>query len=63
MGDIEDDGRGFNVDTLHRKKRSGIGLLGMGERIELLKGKLGIESEIGKGTRIHFEIPGQEGSG
>ena len=56
-GSIEDDGRGFNADALHTENRQGIGLLGMEERIELLKGKLTIESKPGKGTRIHFEIP------
>jgi signal transduction histidine kinase len=56
VGSIEDDGRGFNVDALHTEKREGTGLLGIEERIELLKGKLTIESKPGKGTRIHFEI-------
>jgi signal transduction histidine kinase len=62
LGDIEDDGIGFNVDTVRRGNSEGIGLLGMGERIELLKGKLEIESKPGKGTRVHFEIPRQETS-
>lgn len=60
LGDIEDDGIGFSVDTVRRGNSEGIGLLGMGERIELLKGKLEIESKPGKGTRVHFEIPRQE---
>jgi signal transduction histidine kinase len=56
-GSIEDDGVGFNANALHIENRQGIGLLGMEERIELLKGKLTIGSKPGKGTRIHFEIP------
>jgi signal transduction histidine kinase len=63
VGDIEDDGIGFSVDTVHSGNNEGMGLLGMGERIELLKGKLEIESKPGKGTRVHFEIPSQERGG
>ena len=40
-----------------------VGLLGMEERINLLSGKLKIESQPGRGTRIHFEIPWQENGG
>jgi signal transduction histidine kinase len=57
IGDIEDDGRGFNMDMVRRDKGEGMGLLGMGERIELLGGKLTIESQQGKGTHVHFEVP------
>jgi signal transduction histidine kinase len=56
-GSIEDDGRGFNIDALHTENHEGIGLLGIEERIELLKGKLTIESKPGKGTQIRFKIP------
>ncbi len=63
VGDIEDDGIGFSVDTVRRGNSEGIGLLGMGERIELLKGKLVVESNPGKGTRVHFDIPRQESGG
>jgi two-component system sensor histidine kinase UhpB len=65
VGSIEDDGVGFNTDTLHRQRGKGIavGLLGMEERISLLEGKLNIESQPGGGTRVHFKIPWQEGSG
>lgn len=63
VGDIEDDGIGFSVDTVRLNRSEGIGLLGMEERIELLKGKLEIESKPGKGARVHFEIPRQESGG
>jgi signal transduction histidine kinase len=63
VGSVEDDGKGFNVDSLHREKHVGVGLLGMQERIELLKGKLKVASEPGKGTRVQFEIPRQESGG
>lgn len=64
-GSIEDDGVGFNVDTLHRQRPRGmaVGLLGMEERISLLEGKLNIESQPGGGTHVYFEIPWQEGNG
>ncbi len=62
---IEDDGVGFNARTLRRERRKGmaVGLLGMEERINLLGGKLNIESQPGGGTCVHFEIPWQEGGG
>ena len=50
---IEDDGRGFSPGgTL-----DGLGLLGMGERLALLGGKLKIESSHGAGTTIVAELP------
>ncbi|MDP2731139.1 MAG: histidine kinase [Dehalococcoidales bacterium] len=63
VGDIKDDGKGFSMSQVRRNGDEGIGLLGMAERIELIKGKIKIESEPEKGTRIHFEIPRQENSG
>jgi signal transduction histidine kinase len=63
VGDIEDDGRGFGVSEVRHGKSQGMGLSGMVERIELIKGKMDIKSELGKGTHIHFEIPRQENGG
>jgi signal transduction histidine kinase len=50
---IEDDGRGFSLGST----RDGLGLLGMGERLTLLGGKLKIESSHGAGTTIVAEVP------
>ena len=50
---IEDDGRGFSPGGT----RDGLGLLGMGERLALLGGKLKIESSHGGGTTIVAELP------
>jgi signal transduction histidine kinase len=50
---IEDDGRGFN----HDGSSAGLGLLGMGERLTLLGGRLTIESRAGAGTTIVAEVP------
>ena len=51
---IQDDGVGFD---LHSKESTGhFGLVGMRERAELAGGKLKIESEKGKGTRVVLTI-------
>jgi two-component system, NarL family, sensor histidine kinase DevS len=50
---IEDDGRGFSPDG----SDEGLGLLGMGERLALLGGKLKVESSAGAGTTIVAEVP------
>jgi signal transduction histidine kinase len=50
---IEDDGRGF----IPGDSGEGLGLLGMGERLALLGGKLKLESSPGSGTTIVAEVP------
>jgi len=50
---IEDDGRGFTPAD----GGDGMGLLGMGERLALLGGKLKIESNPGAGATIVAEVP------
>jgi signal transduction histidine kinase len=50
---IEDDGRGFTPDD----GGEGLGLLGMGERLALLGGKLKLETSPGSGTTIVAEVP------
>jgi PAS domain S-box-containing protein len=59
LGSIEDDGKGFDIEGERSLEsgQSGIGLVGMHERVAMLGGRLAIESHIGKGTRISFEIP------
>jgi two-component system, NarL family, sensor kinase len=52
--EVEDDGKGFNKDILDRAK--GIGWTNIQNRIDFLKGKLDIHSEIGKGTSVHIEL-------
>ncbi len=52
---IEDDGVGFDTRA-HRGERH-LGLLGMRERAELLRGSVTIESEQGRGTGVFIEIP------
>jgi signal transduction histidine kinase len=51
---IEDDGIGFDPTAT---RDGGIGLLGMRERVELLDGRLEIESSRGSGTTLVAEVP------
>ncbi len=56
---IQDNGKSFDVDSrsvaaLSEKR---MGLLGMTERVKLLKGRLSIQSIPNQGTTIHVEIP------
>ena len=53
---ITDDGHGFNP-VASRATWKTFGLLGIEERVAILGGTLRIESQEGKGTQIHFEIP------
>lgn len=51
---IKDDGKGFNI----REKRPGsFGIMGMGERLELLEGQMSIDSKPGKGTIVIIQVP------
>jgi len=56
---IQDNGVGFDVEqTMARsKKNSHYGLIGMNERVELLNGKMDIQSAKGQGTKISISIP------
>lgn len=51
---IRDNGNGFDKNEVRDKS---FGLIGMRERIELLKGEMSINSTIGKGTKVLFRIP------
>jgi len=52
---VRDDGVGFAVDGA--RKPDSFGLLGMRERITLLRGSAAIESVPGGGTTIAIELP------
>jgi len=52
---IEDDGIGFNLKDLPSKKT--LGIIGMKERVKILKGSYQLNSEINKGTLIEITIP------
>ncbi|HZD58249.1 MAG TPA: PAS domain S-box protein [Anaerolineales bacterium] len=55
---VEDDGQGFDqgVDKSPPEGK-GIGLVGMRERVELLGGRLEVESHSGEGTRLKATVP------
>jgi len=56
---IRDDGRGFDPELLVRGDSSqrGWGLLGIQERASLLGGQYQIDSEPGRGTHVHVQVP------
>ncbi|MGZ5428856.1 MAG: sensor histidine kinase [Thermoanaerobaculia bacterium] len=57
--EIEDDGRGFDPKSVVEPSETGrgLGLLGMRERVEILGGKMSLDSAPGEGTHVAFEIP------
>ena len=56
---INDDGIGFDTDYLPagRNGKSGLGLLGIRERITFVGGSLNVKSAPGRGTTITAQIP------
>lgn len=56
---ITDDGIGFDIRKYddNSEKKTGIGLLGMRERVNAMRGTMKITSEKGKGTTIDIQIP------
>jgi signal transduction histidine kinase len=51
--DLRDNGRGFDVSAQH----AGFGLLGIGERVEQMGGRLTIRSGAGDGTALSVRVP------
>ena len=52
---VRDDGKGFATDAA--PGRNCFGLLGMRERVQLLKGEVAIESSPGRGTTVEMRLP------
>jgi two-component system sensor histidine kinase DegS len=50
---LRDNGNGFDTELA----KTGFGLLGMQERVGLLRGELSVRSEIGKGTSVTVTLP------
>ncbi|KOO37209.1 sensor histidine kinase [Priestia koreensis] len=50
---VKDDGKGFKIE---QKKEDSFGLIGMKERVDLLDGKININSREGKGTTILIQV-------
>jgi two-component system sensor histidine kinase DegS len=56
--EIADDGRSFSVKkALQARTNKRLGLIGMSERLEMLGGRLELESAPGRGTVVRAEIP------
>ena len=51
---VRDNGVGFNTKEI---KQGSFGLIGLQERIELIKGSMDVQSVIGQGTLVMFQIP------
>jgi len=56
---IEDNGAGFDIDAAH----AGLGLRGIRERVEALRGTLQLATGAGRGTRITISVPADAGTG
>jgi two-component system, NarL family, sensor histidine kinase NreB len=57
---IKDDGIGFDSSSVMApsdKKKAGLGLISMEERVDMLKGQFEIKSRPSKGTQIRFYVP------
>ena len=53
---VEDDGKGFDPAIL--KGSRGIGWSNIQSRVEFLKGSWDVDTEVGRGTSVHIELPG-----
>ena len=51
---VEDDGRGFDIAST---RAGALGFTGMRERVELVGGRLTVESRPGRGTTLVAEVP------
>lgn len=59
--EVKDDGMGF--DPTATRKPNSLGLAGVRERVQLLKGQVHVSSAPGQGTTIDAFIPVREGEG
>jgi signal transduction histidine kinase len=56
--EVKDNGAGFDIAAPPRHAPgSGLGLVGMRERVALVGGTCTVESEPGRGTRVVVELP------
>ena len=56
--EIQDNGQGFLVKKIESKKT--LGILGMKERVSLIRGEFAIESKPGKGTTVRVSVAFEE---
>jgi two-component system, NarL family, sensor histidine kinase DegS len=55
---VDDDGKGFPTDRL--EEGTGMGLKVIRDRVELLGGRMDVDSTVGKGTHIQLQVPALE---
>ncbi len=53
---VEDNGKGFDVESALQSEDESGGLLALSERVEQVGGEMEIESAAGEGTRVSFWI-------
>lgn len=54
---VDDNGKGFDVEQALTK---GMGLKLIRDRVDMLNGRLDVDSVIGQGTRVTFQIPAKK---
>ncbi|MCX5759387.1 MAG: HAMP domain-containing protein [Candidatus Hydrogenedentes bacterium] len=54
---LEDDGNGFDVQSLEKGVHPPLGLIGIRERVALVGGEFTVDSSPGKGTTLRVRIP------
>jgi signal transduction histidine kinase len=52
---ITDDGKGFDFESA--RAEAGLGLISMGERVQLVRGQIEWRSQPGSGTRVDVRVP------
>jgi PAS domain S-box-containing protein len=57
---VEDDGAGFDIEAVRARQRAagGVGLFSISQRLQMVGGRLEIESAPGAGTRLTVVAPG-----
>ena len=55
---VNDNGKGFNMDTV--KNGEGFGLKLIKERVDMLGGFMDIDTAVGQGTKVSFQVPALE---
>ena len=56
IAEVSDRGRGFTRNTAY-DGQAGLGLIGMQERVAMIGGRITVDSEPGRGTRIRVVVP------
>lgn len=55
---VQDDGVGFDVNSvLSRNGKKGLGLIGIQERLNVLKGTFRVDSQLGRGSKLSIAVP------